>query len=312
MDFLSFFFNNVLINPMLNILVVLYTMLFSNFGMALIVFTIVVRVATLPLTMKQTYQMRRMTSLQPKMKAIQERYAKDPQRRSKEMMALYKSEGVNPLGCLGPMVIQLPIWIGLYQALLKALGTNPDDLVGLSQRLYSWNPFADTVAPINSNFLWLDLANPDPSPLILPILVGISTWAQQKVTMAPSTDPRQASTNRMMLWMMPAMLGLFALSFPSGLALYWVVSNVIGVVIHGTVTRDWSALIPKLASTTPQPEPALQPDEEPETQESEPKEIKSDGRTDDVRKNRRRGNRGGAERARRKQGRGRNRNFKPR
>lgn len=303
---MGFFFNNLLINPMLNILVMLYTVLFSNFGVALIVFTVVVRLATLPLTMKQTYQMRRMTALQPKMKAIQDRYAKDPQTRSREMMKLYKTEGVNPLGCLGPMVIQLPIWIGLYQALLKALGTNPDDLIGLSQRLYSWNPVADTVAPINSNFLWMDLANPAPY-LILPVLVGISTWAQQKVTMTPSTDPRQASTNRMMLWMMPAMLGLFSLSFPSGLALYWIVSNTIGVVIHVAVTRDVSSLLPNLAKTTPQPEPATQPEKE-----SEPKEIESDGRTDDVGKNRRRSNRGGAERVRRKQGRSRNRNIKPR
>ena len=254
---MGFVFNNILINPMVNILVVLYTVLFSNFGLSLIIFTIIVRVATLPLTMKQTRQMRRMTGLQPKMKDIQTRYAKDPQRRSKEMMALYKTEGVNPLGCLGPMVIQLPIWIGLYQALLKTLGTNPDDLVGLAQRLYSWNPVIDTVAPINSNFLWLDLANPDPSPLLLPILVGASTWAQQKVTMSPSTDERTASTNRMMLWMMPAMLGLFSLSFPSGLALYWVVSNVIGVVIHGVMTGEWSSLIPKFGTTTTATTPSL-------------------------------------------------------
>ena len=306
---MGFFFDNILVNPMVNILVVLYTILFSNFGLSIISFTIIVRLATMPLTLKQTRQMKAMTGLQPRMREIQERYAKDAQRKSQEVMRLYREAGVNPLGCLGPMIIQLPIWIGLYQALLKSLGTNPDDLVGLSQRLYAWNPVADTIAPLNSNFLWLDLANPDPTPLVLPILVGVSTWAQQKMTTMPSVDERQASTNKMMLWMMPLMLGFFALSFPSGLALYWTVSNLIGVATQYFITRDLSPLIPNFgkAKPAPVPEPAPQP-----VQELEPKEIESDGNTRSVRKNRRRSNRGGAERARRKPGRGRGRNINPR
>ena len=172
--------------------------------------------------MKQTRQMKAMTALQPRMKEIQNRYAKEPQKRSQETMRLYREAGVNPLGCLGPMVIQLPIWIGLYQAILKTLGTTPDHLVGLSQRLYSFNPVLDTLAPLNSNFLWLDLANADPTP-VLPILVGVTTWAQTKMTMMPSADPKQSSTNNMMLWMMPLMLAFLSFTFPSGLALYWVI-----------------------------------------------------------------------------------------
>ena len=304
---MGFFFNEILVNPMLNVLVMLYSILFSNFGLSIIVFTVMVRLATLPLTMKQLRQMRAMTALQPKMKEVQARYAKDPQRRSQEIMRLYREEGVNPLGCLGPMVIQLPIWIGLYQALLKSLGTNPDDLVGLAQRLYSWNPVADTIAPLNSNFLWLDLANPDPTPL-LPVLVGVSTWAQQKMTMLPTVDARQQSTNNMMLWMMPLMLAFFSFTFPSGLALYWTASNLIGVAIQGYMTRDWSPILrPFSSKPAPIPEAAPQP-----AQETEPKEIESHGRTTDDRKNRRRGNRASPERARRKTGRSRGRNTKPR
>ena len=165
---MGFFFDTVLINPMLNILVVLYTILFNNFGLSIISFTIAVRLATLPLTLKQMRQMRAMSALQPKMKEIQERYAKEPQKRSQETMRLYREAGVNPLGCLGPMIIQLPIWIGLYQALLKTLGDAPDKVIGLSQRLYSWNPVGDTVVPLDSTFLWMDLANPDPSPIVPP------------------------------------------------------------------------------------------------------------------------------------------------
>ena len=302
---ITWVFDNVLVNPMLNILVVLHDILFSNFGMSIIIFTVMVRLVTLPLMLKQTKQMKAMQSLQPRMKEIQERHAKDPQKRSQEMMRLYREGGVNPLGCLGPMVIQLPIWIGLYQALLKALGTNPDDLVGLSQRLYSFNPVADTIAPLSAGFLWLDLANPDPTP-ILPVLVGVSTWAQQKMTMMPTADPRQSSTNNMMLWMMPIMLAFFAFTFPSGLALYWVVSNLFGVVLQGFITRDWSPLIPSFAKPTPVPETAPQAARELET-----KEIESDGGTD-IRKNRRRSNRGGPQRVRRKAGRSRSRNIKPR
>ena len=300
---MGFFFDNFLINPMLNILVVLYSLLFSNFGLSIIVFTVLVRLATLPLQLKQIKQMRAMTGLQPKMRELQTRYAKDPPRRSQETMRLYREAGVNPIGCLGPMLIQLPIWIGLYQALLNSLGTNPDDLVGLAQRLYTWNPLADAAIPLNSNFFGLDLANPDPTP-ILPVLVGVSTWVQQKMTMMPNPDPRQASTNTMMLWMMPLMLAFFAFTFPSGLALYWTISNVIGVAIQYFIVGDWG---PLFAKTTPVAAPAPQP-----AQEEEPKEIENDGSTRSVRKDRGRGHRTGPQRVRRKAGRSRGRNIKPR
>ena len=304
---MSLFFDTVLINPMLNILVVLYGILFQNFGLSIIVFTIIARVVTMPLQLRQTRQMKAMQALQPRMRELQTQYAKDPQRRSQETMKLYKGAGVNPLGCLGPMLVMMVVWVALYRSLIKILGTNPDDLVGLSQRLYSFTPLSDGAVPINSNFLGMDLANPDPSPLIMPILVGATTWAQQKMTMMPSPDPRQASTNTMMLWMMPLMLGVITLNFPSGLALYWVVSNLIGVAIQGFMTRDWSPLIPSFAKTTPVPTPTPDP-----ARESEPKEIESDGSASNIRKNRRRGNRSGPERARRKSGRSRSRNTKPR
>ncbi len=301
---MDFIFDNILINPMLNALTVLYAILFSNFGLSIIFFTIIVRMATLPLQLKQTRQMKAMQALQPRMKEIQDKFSKDPQKRSQETMKLYRQEGVNPLGCLGPMVIQLPIWIGLYQAIIKSLGTHPDGLIGLSQRLYSFNPFGDSTVPLNSDFLWLDLANPDPSPIIVPVLVGATTWLQTKMTMMPSADPRQASTNKMMQMMMPLMLALFSFTFPSGLALYWIVSNLIGVAIQYFVIGSWAPLFAKAA---PAPEPAPQPVKEPE-----PKEIESDGRESNVRKDRRRGNRSGPERARRKSGRSRGRNIKPR
>lgn len=227
---------------MINGLVMLYAYLFLNFGIAIIAFTLLVRLALVPLTVKQSRQIKAMGALQPKMKEIQDRYKGDRQRASQETMKLYREQGVNPLGCLGPMFIQFPIWIGLYQAILQTVPSNPESLVGLSRHLYEWLPQVHGVIPIDSDFLWMDLALPDPTPFVMPVLVGVSMWVMQKMTTMPTADERQASTNRMMLWMMPAMFGFFTLNFPSGLALYWVVSNVVGVAIQGFVT-GWDPLI---------------------------------------------------------------------
>ena len=234
--------NQLIIQPMINGLVMLYAYLFLNFGIAIIAFTLLVRLALVPLTVKQSRQIKAMGALQPKMKEIQERYKGDRQRASQETMKLYREQGVNPLGCLGPMFIQFPIWIGLYQAILQTVPSNPESLVGLSRHLYDWLPQVHSVIPIDSNFLWMDLALPDPTPFVMPVLVGVSMWVMQKMTTMPTADERQASTNRMMLWMMPAMFGFFTLNFPSGLALYWVVSNVVGVAIQGFVT-GWDPIV---------------------------------------------------------------------
>jgi YidC/Oxa1 family membrane protein insertase len=181
-----------------------------------------------------------MQSLQPKMQEIQKKYAKNQQKLQQEMMKLYKEAGVNPLGCLWPMLIQLPIWIALYQSIMQALAATPENLLSLSQHLYSWAAVGQAV-PLNEKFLWLHLSRPDPN-LILAILVGGTMWVQQKMVTPPATDPRQQSMTSMTTLMMPLMFGLFTLSFPSGLALYWVVSNIIGIIIQYFVSGGWGYL----------------------------------------------------------------------
>jgi len=114
-----------------------------------------------------------------------------------------------------------------------------ESLLDLFQHLYSWEVVAQAL-PLDSHFLWLNLGFPD-STLILAIIVGGSMWVQQKMVTAPSTDPRQQSMNNMMLLMMPFMFGLFTLMFPSGLSLFWAVSNVIGIGIQYLVT-GWGYL----------------------------------------------------------------------
>ena len=303
MDFLGQIWSNVFIQPMINTLILLYSLAFSNFGIAIAIFTIVIRAAMMPLTVKQSKQMKAMSALQPKIKEIQSRFANDKQRQSKETMQLYKDQGVNPIGCLGPMFIQMPIWIGLYQAILKTVPTTPESLVGLSGNLYTWLPLVQEVIPINSAFLWLDLSSPDPLP-VLPLLVGISMFLMQKMTTMPAADEKQASTNRMMLWMMPLMFGFFSMQFPSGLALYWVISNLVGIVIQGFIT-GWEPLQNLLdfkKSRSPEPATAMASAGNAALEESEQNGIDRDDREDSGRGS---GNR--PKRTRRRPRRGRNR-----
>ncbi|SVC40428.1 uncharacterized protein METZ01_LOCUS293282, partial [marine metagenome] len=246
----------VIVQPMINSLIFLYSVAFSNFGIAIAIFTIAIRGVMMPLTVKQSKQMKAMSALQPKIKGIQSKYSNDKKRQSQETMKLYKEQGVNPIGCLGPMFIQMPIWIGLYQAIIKTVPSTPESLVGLSTNLYSWMPMVKDVIPLDSSFLWLNLARPDTLP-VLPIMVGVSMFLMQKMTMMPAADDKQASTNKMMLWMMPLMFGFFSMQFPSGLALYWVISNIVGIVIQGFIT-GWDPLanLVNFRRTAP-PEPVV-------------------------------------------------------
>ena len=312
MEAISFLWTELIIRPMLNGLVVLYTMLFSQMGLAIIVLTAVIRLLTMPLTLKQLKQMRAMSSLQPKIKEIQDRYSRDRTRVSQETMRLYKEAGVSPLGCLGPMIIQMPVLIGLFRVLIQTVFSKPDDLVGLSEKMYTWIPIAPIyeAAPLDSRFLWLDLAQSDPTNLIMPVLVFASTWVQQKMTMQPSTDPRQSGNQAMMLWLMPLMIAFFSFTLPSGLALYWVTSNLIGIAIQYFVTGGWGPLFPLFPKAAPAAAPveATRP-----SRDDSQEEMEQDGRNDrdsNDRTNRRRSNRAGTERARRRPRRGRGRNTK--
>ncbi len=246
--------NTIILEPVLNSLIAMCTVLGGSFGLAIIALTVIVRLIMFPLTVRQTQSTKAMQSLQPKMQELQKKYAKNQQKLQQEMMKLYKEAGINPLGCLWPMLIQLPIWIALYQAIMQALAATPENLLNLSQHLYSWAAVGQAV-PLNEHFLWLRLSRPDPN-LILAILVGGTMWVQQKMVTAPATDPRQQSMTRMTTMMMPLMFGFFTLSFPSGLALYWVVSNVIGIIIQYFVSGGWGYL---RAPSAPQPTPAQKP-----------------------------------------------------
>ncbi len=245
--------NLLIMEPMLNLLMLLYALLFNNFVLAIIGLTIVVRLLTFPLTQRQIRSMKAMQDLQPEIKKMQKKYGKDREKLSAATMELYKKHGVNPMmGCL-PMLVQMPIWIGLYQSIYQALGSTPEQFVGLSQRLYHAIPFMYGIAtrsiPLNSQFLWLHLGRPDPF-YVLPVFVVAVFWLQQKLTAQPAADPSQAQMNQTMQWMMPIMFGFITLQVSSGLAVYWVASGALQIVQQG-FTTGWGDIAKALPTRIP-------------------------------------------------------------
>jgi YidC/Oxa1 family membrane protein insertase len=250
---LSATFNLLLINPLINLLILLDFLLFGNFGLAIIAFTVLLRLATLPLTINFYRSSKNMQAAQPVIADIQKKY-KDPQRQRQEMAKVYKEYGINPLGCLFPFAIQIIFFGALYRALVYTVGGSPESLIGLSQRLYDI-PIISEQIPLNQHFLWMDLGQPD-STLILPILVFVTTYVQQKMSTPANPTPQQAQQQAMMTWMMPLIITMFMLNLPSGVGLYWVASNVIGLFtgyyVYGR-SFEWRKMLP---FPVPAPAPA--------------------------------------------------------
>ncbi|MFC1977834.1 YidC/Oxa1 family membrane protein insertase [Chloroflexota bacterium] len=231
----------IILNPTINVLIMLSDYLAGSFGMTIIVLTVVIRSLMYPLTQKQLRASKAMQTIQSEVAELRKKYAKDRQQLAKEQMRLYKESGMNPAGCLLPMLVQMPVWIALYQSIIRVLAVAPEDFLSLSRHLYSSWPAVFSLVPLESTFLWLDLATPD-KWMLLPILVGGTMWVQQKMMMSPTADPKQQAQSQMMLWMMPMMFAFLTLSFPSGLALYWVTSNVISIVMQYFIT-GWGGLV---------------------------------------------------------------------
>lgn len=301
-------------NPLINLMVLLTVLSFGSYGVAILVFTVLTRVVTFPLTLRTLRAARGLQELQPDMEAIQKRY-KDPKRRSEEQMKLYRRKtltcegagaasavlgyavecdwkaqdtnkdelvkeyerhlsrvhsvgladaprrvqnrarksirgGVNPLGCLGPQLIQLPIFIGLYIVIRTTLSQHPEDVVKLGDRLYDFQ-IVQAALPFNTSFLGMDLSANGNIALVLVIFA--SMWLTQRISSSRSLSrpgSQQAQMNQMMQWMLPVMFGWFALVVPAGLGLYWAASTLIGLVLQwvfvGPGDFTWGSLIPNL------------------------------------------------------------------
>ena len=221
-----------LLNPMINFLVILNNVLFGSFGLAIIAFTIIIRLVTFPLTLRQLHSTRSMQGIQPRIQEINKKFS-DPKRRQEEIMKAYRESGVNPLGCLGPMVLQFPVLIALYSTVRLALATSPESLERLSGHLYSWS-FIQHGVPLQEHFIGMDLRVNGGSGigLVMVVLVGLTTWAQTKTTVTVVTDDKARAQQQMMAYMMPLMFAFFALSFPIGVAVYWVVNSIVGIAFN--------------------------------------------------------------------------------
>jgi YidC/Oxa1 family membrane protein insertase len=242
MGFIGELFDTFLIDPLTN-LFVFFTAITGNAGLAVILLTIFIRIVTLPLNLKQMKTTRTMAALAPRLQEVQKRYS-DPRRRSEEQMKLYREFGVSPLGCLSSTLIQMPILFALYRTFSTAIGESPESSIALSGRLYDID-FIRASMPLPAHFLWLNLGRPD--PFIIPILVGASTYVLQKMTMMPAMNEQQRAQNSMMNLMMPMVFVFITLSLPSGLGLYYVLSNVIGMVMQylyvGRGPFNWQGLL---------------------------------------------------------------------
>jgi len=249
--------DTLIIHPFTNLLLWIYSLMADvpgAFGWAIILFTIVIRAVTWPLNAQQLKGAQAMQELQndKEWQAIQKKYAKDKEKLAQEQMRVYKEKGINPFGSCLPTLIQFPIIIGLYQAIIRALATAPLDLLKLGRSLY---PALDAAAliPLNSRFLWMDLGRPESIPIFgfslptLAVIVAITTYIQSKLTMPASTNPgdQSAAMSNTMSIYMPLLLGYFALTFASGLSVYFITSNLLGIFQYAVTGRaNWRNLLP--------------------------------------------------------------------
>jgi YidC/Oxa1 family membrane protein insertase len=202
--------------PILKLLAWVYSFT-VNYGVAIIVLTVITKVLFFPLTVMSMRSMKAMQALQPQINALRAKHRNDPRRVQQETMDLYRQHGVNPLGGCLPMLVQIPIFYALYVALVVSTEMQNASFICFG-RLPSWVPW------LGGQSLWIcDLAAQDPT-YVLPVLMGVTMFIQQKMTPTVG-DPRQAK----MMLMMPVVFTFFFLSLPSGLVLYWTISNVLQI-----------------------------------------------------------------------------------
>jgi YidC/Oxa1 family membrane protein insertase len=173
-----------------------------NYGLAIIWLTVAVNLALYPLTLSSLQQMAAVQRIQPRMRELQKKHKDDPKKLQKETLDAWRSEGVNPLGGCLPMLLKIPFFLALFFSLQS-------------------KEFLAIIGK-EASFLWVvDIAKPDPT-YILAGLIGVSTWLSQK------SMPASPGQGPVMLWMMPAFITFISITFPAGVQLYWVVSNLMG------------------------------------------------------------------------------------
>jgi YidC/Oxa1 family membrane protein insertase len=244
----------LIVTPFTNALLMIYKLIGGNFGIAIILFTILIRVLTHPLMVSQIKGSTKMQEMQSSKEwlEIQKKYKDDKEKLAQEQMKYYKDIGYNPLSSCLPSVIQIPLIFGLYQSIMRAMAASPLQLLTLTRTVYSFFHVGDLL-PLNSKFLWMNLGQPERiyafgiSIPLLAIIVALTTYVQSKVTLPPSTNPgdQGAMMGKMMALYMPLLLGYFALTFASGLSVYFITGNLIGIAQYALLGKvNWRALLP--------------------------------------------------------------------
>ncbi|HEY5903070.1 MAG TPA: YidC/Oxa1 family membrane protein insertase [Anaerolineales bacterium] len=254
------------ISLFVNTLLWIYDAIGHNFGVAIILFTILIRLITWPLNAQQLKGAQAMQELQSdkEWQEIQKKYAKDREKLAQEQMRIYKERGISPFASCLPTLIQFPIIIALYQSIIRALAATPLGLLQLGRSIF---PFLniESIIPLNSHFLWMDLSRPESIQIFgfalptLAIIVALTTYVQSKLTMPATSNPgdQSAAMSSSMAITMPLMLGWFALTFASGLSVYFITSNLLGILQYAMMGRaNWSSLIPAMFRPAQQSKPA--------------------------------------------------------
>ena len=253
--------NLIILNPMINALLIIYSgvnwvyllALIGAFGIAIILFTLLVRLITHPLTVQQLKGTQKMQEFQrsEEWQAIQKKYKDDKQKLQQEQMKMYKEMGINPLGSCLPTLIQFPIIIGLYQAISRVMAVTPLQMVSMYDHVY---PFVNVskLLPVDNTFLWMNLSQPERVYImgygipVLAIIVVATTYIQSKLMAPPTQQGDQgAQMAQAMNLYMPLFMGYLALTFPSGLSLYFITSNVASILQYGAMGKlNWKNIIP--------------------------------------------------------------------
>jgi YidC/Oxa1 family membrane protein insertase len=251
----------IVVNALMNVLIWIYQLVGQNFGIAIILFTLLIRIVLYPLQAKQIKSTQAMQEFQnsKQWQDTQKKYKGDKEKLAQEQMKMYKELGISPFASCLPMFIQLPIMFALYQSIVRAMAATPLQLIHLSRGVFSIFG-AETLIPLNSKFLWMDLGLPEgvviPGLAIsflpngiptLAVIVALTTYVQTKLTTPPATNPndQSAAMSNMMSIYMPLLLGWFALTFPSGLAVYFITSNLLGIVQYAMMGKaNWRNLLP--------------------------------------------------------------------
>lgn len=237
----------IILQPLYNLLMVFYNHLGHDLGISIIILTIIIRVVFWPLQAKALRSTREQQAIQPEIEKIKEKYKKNPQKQSQEILTLFRTHKVSPLsGCL-PILIQFPILIGLYSIFNR----------GLKIESFSWlYGFMKIPASFNTYFFhWIDLAQPE--KIVFPILAGITqfilawlTNLQMKQFQAKKKDPSRPDFNSMlgkqMLYIFPVMIVFISMKLPAALALYWIITNIFMIIQQYLVNQSKIGL-PKVA-----------------------------------------------------------------